>query len=263
MFWDKKTVWITGASSGIGKELAIQLSAKNAQLILSGRNEQSLEEVKALCSQANNIKLLILDLENNDVLDAKAQEAIACFGKVDVLINNAGVSQRSKAKETNEGVFNKIMAINFYGTLKLSQAILPHFIARNEGHFVTLSSVAGFAGLPYRTAYCASKHAIEGYFASLRTELWKTHINILIVRPGAVNTNIAKNSLTEKGEKFNSSDKVIDNGQSPAKVAKTIIKGVETKKRVLFIGAFKEQIFYYINRFYPRLGFHLVKNLKA
>lgn len=263
MFWKNKTVWITGASSGIGKELAIQLSAKNAKLILSGRNIGSLEEVKALCDQPDSIKLLTLDLEQSDVLDDKAQEAIASFGQVDVLINNAGVSQRSKAKETNEAVFNKIMAINFYGTLKLSQAILPHFTARNEGHFVTLSSVAGFAGLPYRTAYCASKHALEGYFASLRTELWKTNINILIVRPGAVNTNIAKNSLTEKGEKFNSSDKVIDNGQSPAYVAKTIINGIENEKRVLFIGALKEKIFYFINRYYPRLGFHLVKNLEA
>lgn len=263
MFWDTKTVWITGASSGIGKELAIQLSAKNAQLILSGRNEASLEEVKNLCSNPANIKLLTLDLEQTNQLDAKAQEAIACFGQLDVLINNAGISQRSKAKETNEAVFDKIMSINFYGSLKLSQAVLPHFIARNEGHFVTLSSVAGFAGLPYRTAYCASKHALEGYFASLRTELWKTNINILIVRPGAVNTNIAKNSLTEKGEKFNSSDKVIDNGQAPETVAKIIIQGIESKKRVLFIGALKEKIFYYINRFYPRLGFHLVKNLTA
>ncbi len=263
MFWNKKKVWITGASSGIGKELAIQLSAKGTQLILSGRNEHSLEDVKSLCSNQDDIKLLVLDLEQADQLDTKTQEAIACFGEIDVLINNAGVSQRSKAAETSEDVYQKIMAINFYGTLKLSQAILPHFVDQNKGHFVTLSSVAGFAGLPYRTAYCASKHALEGYFASLRTELWKTNINILIVRPGAVNTNIAKNSLTEKGTKFNRSDKVIDNGQSPAAVAKTIIKGIETKKRVLFIGALKEKIFYYINRFYPRLGFHLVKNLEA
>ena len=143
MGFSNKVVWITGASSGIGKALAIELSKLNATLILSSRKKEALELVKKTCVDPSKVQTLVLDLEDSKTLDEKVTAAIALFGGVDILVNNGGISQRSFAKDTNFSVDKRIMDINYLGTIALTKALLPHFIAKKSGHFVTTTSIVG------------------------------------------------------------------------------------------------------------------------
>jgi len=221
---------------------------------------EALQLVKQQCN--TQVFLLVLDLNDAASLQDKVADALKLYGNIDILINNAGVSQRSLATETQFEVYRQIMEVNFFGTIALTKEILKHFQKKNAGTFVTLSSVAGITGLPYRTAYCAAKFALEGFFAALRTELWKTNIHIMMVRPGAVNTNIAKNALTGNGAAFNDNDKIIAAGMPPEKLAEAILKSIVEKRKVLMIGSFKEKLLFVLNRFMPVVVFNAVKKIK-
>ena len=199
MSFSNKVVWITGASSGIGKALAIELSKQNATLILSSRKTATLELVKQACTEPSKVKILALDLEDAKTLHQKATAAIALFGGVDILVNNGGVSQRSFAKDTEISVDKRIMDVNYMGTITLTKALLPHFITKKRGHFVTTTSIVGKIGTPLRSSYAASKHALHGFFDSLRAEHFKDNILVTLVCPGFVATNISKNALTGDG----------------------------------------------------------------
>lgn len=170
-----KVIWITGASSGIGEALAYELAGKGARLILSARRKEELQRVKGNCpaKSQGNIQILPLDLEKSGTLKLSTDAAVQIFGHIDILINNGGVSQRSFAKDTIEEADRKIMEVNFFGTIAVTKYLLPHFLQRKEGHYVTVSSVTGIFGTPYRSTYAASKHALHGFFDSLRAELWK------------------------------------------------------------------------------------------
>ena len=199
MSFSNKVVWVTGASSGIGKALAIELSKQNAKLIISSRNLEALTLVKQVCENANNIKILALDLEDYISLEEKATEAIAAFGRVDVLINNGGISQRSFVKDTNISVDKRLMDVNYLGTVALTKAVLPYFIKRKSGQFVVTTSIVGKIGTPLRSTYAATKHALHGFFDSLRAENHQNNIAVTLVCPGFVNTNVSKNALTGDG----------------------------------------------------------------
>jgi short-subunit dehydrogenase len=199
MPFSDKIVWITGASSGIGKALALELSHQNAKLILSSRKKEDLELVKEECKNIADVKIITLDLEDYTNLEIKADEAIAAFGKVDILVNNGGISQRSLVKDTNILVDKRIMDINYLGNIALTKAILPHFIENKSGHFVVTSSIVGKIGTPLRSSYAASKHALHGFFDSLRTEVYQDNIVVTLICPGFVNTNVSKNALTGDG----------------------------------------------------------------
>ena len=199
MSFKNKVVWITGASSGIGKALAIELSQQKVKLILSSRNKEELELVKKQCQNSSEIEILPLDLEDYLNVQKKVDKAIALFDKVDILVNNGGISQRSLAKETQIAVDKRIMDVNYLGTVALSKALLPHFIKNKKGHFVVTTSIVGKIGTPLRSSYAASKHALHGFFDSLRAEQYKNNIIVTLVCPGFVNTNISLNALTGDG----------------------------------------------------------------
>lgn len=257
-----KIVWITGASSGIGEALSYAFAKKGAQLVLSARNINELQRVKDNCSKSSpNIQLLIIDLSKVDELPEKVKWVIKTMGQIDILINNAGISQRSNAIETSFEVYRRIMEINFFGTIQLTKCVLPYFIEKNEGQFVTISSVAGKIGLPLRTAYSASKFALEGFFSALRTEIYKSNIKILIVRPGAVKTNIAVNALLGDGKAFNNKDKIIDNGMAPETVAASVLQAIKKNKKEITAASFKEKLLLIINRFIPSAVFNIVKKI--
>ncbi|KAJ0062728.1 hypothetical protein NL108_004351, partial [Boleophthalmus pectinirostris] len=196
-------VWVTGASSGIGEELAYQLARCGAHLILSSRRENELQRVKRHCLQYSNLQdedilVLPLDLLERQSHEAKTETAIKYFGHIDVLINNGGRSQRSLFLETDLEVYHALMELNFLGTVSLTKQVLPHMTKRGSGSIVTVSSVVGLAGAPLATGYSASKHALQGFFNSLRTELFD-YPNILIstVCPGPVQSKIVDNAFTE------------------------------------------------------------------
>jgi short-subunit dehydrogenase len=255
-----KIIWITGASSGIGEALAYELSQKNCKLILSGRNVEALEKVKSKCK--NDVVLLPFDLADFDDAKVNAQKAINAFGKVDILINNGGVSQRSLLVETDFSVDKKLIEVNYLGTVALTKAILPHFIQNQLGHFVTITSIMGKFGSPYRSGYCSAKHALHGFFDVLRMEHQKDNIKVTLVCPGFVATNVAKNALTADGSKQNIDDNATQNGMPVGVFAKKFIKAVEKNKFEAYIGG-KETIGVFLKRFFPKFLHYYVMRSKV
>ena len=261
MNFDHKIIWITGASSGIGKSLALALSKQQTKLILSSRNEKELNAVKNACEHPENIKILPLDLENYMSLSGKVDEALALFGGVDVLFNNGGISQRSFAKETSIEVDKRLMDVNYLGTVALTKALLPHFMGKNSGHFVVITSIVGKIGTPLRSSYAASKHALHGFFDSLRAEIHQNDIKITLACPGFVQTNVSLNALTANGTPQNKMDSATKNGLAPEVFAQKLLKAVRQEKQEVYIGGFKEKLAVYAKRFFPKLLSKMIRKL--
>jgi short-subunit dehydrogenase len=257
---NNKIIWITGASSGIGEALAYELASRNCKLILSARNIEALEEVKAKCK--TEVVLLPFDLSDFDNAINNAQKAVAAFGEVDMLINNGGISQRSLLIETDFSVDKKLIEVDYLGTVALTKAILPHFIKNKNGHFVTITSLMGKFGSPYRSGYCGAKHALHGFFDVLRMEHQKDNIKVTLICPGFIQTNVAKNALTGNGTKQNTNDEATQNGMPVAVFAKKFVKAVESKKFEAYIGG-KETIGVFLKRFFPRFLHYYVLRSKV
>jgi short-subunit dehydrogenase len=258
-----KIIWITGASSGIGKALAIELSNQNIKIILSARKREDLELVKKQCKSTNDVKIITLDLEDYTNLQTKVDEALAAFGKIDILVNNGGISQRSLVKDTQITVDKRIMDINYLGTVALSKALLPHFIKNKSGHFVVTTSIVGIIGTPLRSSYAASKHALHGFFDSLRAEHYKDQIAVTLVCPGFVNTNISKNALTGNGTPQQKMDTATANGIAPERFAKLMVKAIQNKKEEVYIAGIKEKLGVFAKRFYPKLLSKMIRKLNV
>lgn len=259
MNFQNKTIWITGASSGIGKAMALAFSRHGANLILSSRNEENLKEVRTQCAHPENVKVLPLDLADYSSFSEKVTMALNFFKGIDILVNNGGISQRSLVIETELKVDQRIFEINYFGTIALTKAILPHFVHRNNGHIIVTSSVTGKIGTPLRSSYAASKHALHGFFDSLRSEVYKNNIGITLVCPGFVNTDVSKNALTADGSKQNTTDKATANGLDPDVVALKVLKAVAKGKQEIVIGGAKEILATYVKRFFPTLLSKLIR----
>ncbi|MFT5915623.1 MAG: dehydrogenase/reductase SDR family protein 7B [Bacteroidia bacterium] len=246
----KKTVWITGASSGIGEALTYEYAQLGWQVIISARRESVLEEVKSNCENAENIQLLPLDLAEHGLMKQKVAEALKLFGQIDVLVNNGGISQRSLALETSLEVDKRLMDVNYFGTVALIKGILPHFIERKSGQITTITSLVGKFGTPYRSSYSASKHALHGFIDAVRAEHFKDNVKFTIACPGFVQTNVSKNALTADGSPQNTMDEATANGITAQKCAKSIIKAIQQEKEEVYIGQ-KEIYAVYLKRFFP------------
>jgi short-subunit dehydrogenase len=260
-----KVIWITGASSGIGEALAYELAKKGTKLILSARRKQELERVKGNCpaSVQPDIRVLPLDLAQSSTLKLCTDAAVQLFGHVDVLINNGGVSQRSLAKDTALEVDRALMEVDYFGAVVLTKFLLPHFLKRKSGHFVITSSVMGIIGTPYRSGYAAAKHALHGFFDSLRAEVWREDIFVTLICPGWVRTNITLNAVTGDGSKLNEMDETTSRGLSPDYCASRIIAAIEKRKEEVYIGGSKEVFAVYLKRFFPSLFSRIVRNAKV
>ena len=256
-----KVVWITGASSGIGEALAYELARKNCKLILSARNVEALELVK---SKFINGEVVVLPFDLTDFDNAKnnAAKAVAAYGKIDVLINNGGVSQRSLIAETDFEVDKKLIEVDYLGTVAITKALLPHFIKNRNGHFVTITSLMGKFGSPYRSGYCGAKHALHGFFDVLRMEHYKDFLDVTLICPGFIQTNVAKNALIGNGSSQNQEDEATRNGMPVAIFAKKMVSAVEANKFEAYIGG-KEVMGVYLKRFFPKLLHYFVLNSKV
>jgi len=257
MTFKNKVVWITGASSGIGKSLAMELSKQECKLILSSRNKDQLLEVQKKCKNSENIKILVFDLAHYANMESVFEDALKLFGRVDVLINNGGISQRSAIIETSIEVDKKLMEIDYLGTVALSKAILPHFVDNQNGHYVVVSSIMGKFSSPYRSAYCGAKHALHGFFDALRMEHDKDQIKVTMICPGFVNTNVARNALTADGSKQGEQDSMTENGLQVDVFVKRMLKAIRKEKYEVYIGK-KEVLGVYLKRFFPKLLHRLV-----
>jgi short-subunit dehydrogenase len=230
--FERQCWWITGASSGIGEALARALSARGASVILSGRNVAALEAVARDCADA-----LVLPFEATDFdqIPGIADRAWSWKGRVDGLVNNAGVTQRSLAIETTFAVYQRMIAVDLLGPIALTQALLPRMVQAGGGRIVAIASVAGLAGIPLRSAYCAAKHGLVGYHDAVRAENEHLGIRVHVIAPGSVRTNVSRNALTADGSRRGVSDAAIDNGLPPAEVAQAILAAVESGKRELVL----------------------------
>ena len=248
----KKTIWITGASSGIGEALTYELNKMGCKLIISSRNETALQQVKNNCPNSGFVKVIPLDLENYNTMAVKVKEAIASFGAIEILINNAGISQRSYIVDTDFEVYKKLMDVNYLGTVALTKALLPHFITQQNGHFVTVTSLMGKFGSPLRSGYCGAKHALHGFFDVLRMEHEKDGVAVTLICPGFVQTNIAKNALTGDGISQNQEDSATANGMSTKILSHKIIRAIEKRNFEVYLGG-KETFAIYLKRLFPKL----------
>jgi dehydrogenase/reductase SDR family member 7B len=257
-----KVIWITGASSGIGEALVRKYDAEGFKLIISSRNKQLLQQIKEKSFHPENLYVLPLDLTNTDTFKEICKEAISVFGRIDVLINNGGISQRSLVVETGLAVDRKIMEVNFFGTIALSKVLLPYFLEHKNGHFVVVSSLVGKFGSPYRSAYAASKHALHGFFDSLRAEHYKDNILVTMICPGFIRTNVSVNALTGDGTPLNKMDDAQQKGISAETCALQIFNAVKKGKEEVLIGG-KEKYAVYLKRFFPSLFSRILRKAKV
>ncbi len=257
-----KIVWITGASSGIGEALCYKLNQAGAKLIISSRSTESLYQVKSKCTKNQlDVHVLPLDLENTLELEDKTKAALNIFGMIDIIIHSGGVSQRSLAMDTDLDVAQKIMNINFWGTVALTKAVIPSMLSNQSGHIVIISSLVGKFGTKFRSAYSASKHALHGYFDSLRSEI-DPKIKISIICPGFIKTNVTINALTADGTRQNTMDDAQANGMSADECAAQIIKAIKSGKEEVYIGG-KEKYAVLLKRFLPGLFSKIVRKAKV
>lgn len=252
-----KTIWITGASSGIGEALAYALNSKGCNLIISSRKEKDLLTVKSNCEFPEKVAVVPLDLGQLDVLPKQVAIAVKAFNGIDMLINNAGLSQRSLIINTELAVYEKLMEVNYLGTVALTKLVLPHFISEKKGHFVTVTSLMGKFGSPYRSGYCAAKHALHGFFDVLRMEHEKDSIGVTLICPGFIQTNVARNALTADGSAQGVDDQATQRGLTTKVCAQKIIRAIEHRRYEAYIGS-KEIMGVYLKRFFPKLLHRLV-----
>lgn len=241
-------IWITGASSGIGAALARQWAKEGAQLILSARSADKLEQINRDCG--GNHLVLPLDMEAPETFANAVERAKAWKGYIDIAVQNAGISQRSRAEETHSDTLRRIMEINFMGAALLSAEQLKLFRAQKKGHFVVISSLSGKFGVPFRSGYCASKHALHGYFESVRAENASIPIHVTMVCPGFIHTDISVNALDGSGKPTGAMDDNQANGLPVERCSEIIVAATKKKKLEITVGG-RETYGVLIKRFFP------------
>jgi NADP-dependent 3-hydroxy acid dehydrogenase YdfG len=255
--FENQVVWITGASSGIGEALALQFADASARLVLSSRREKELNRVRDLCVDAGltpeQVMVLPLDVTDYDAMQPATEQVMRVFGRIDMLINNAGVSQRALCVETDLSVYRQLIEINVLGQIALTKAVLPQMLKQGSGHIVVTSSVAGKVGVPYRTGYCAAKHAVMGFYDALRAEVIHQGIRVTTITPGFILTNIAMNALQGDGTDFGQTDKNIAQGMDVNQAARVIMRGFRKGRPEIAVGKGMEMQALWLKRFFPGL----------
>jgi short-subunit dehydrogenase len=260
---DDRVIWITGASSGIGESLALELARRGAKLVVSARRAELLEALRLRCPEPTRVAVLPLDVADTARAAEHARTALVPFGRVDVMIHNAGITQRSAVKETSLEVDRRIMEVNYFGVVALTKAILPAMIAAGGGHFVVVSSVVGYVGTQERSAYAASKHALHGFFEAFRAEGHADRIAVTMVCPGYVATDITLHALKGDGSAHGRRAESNAAGMSPAECARRVADAVESRAQEIYVGGPREIGAIYLRRFAPRLLAAILPRAKA
>ncbi|KAM5308121.1 dehydrogenase/reductase SDR family member 7B isoform 1-T7 [Glossophaga mutica] len=268
-------VVVTGATSGLGRECAKVFYAAGAKLVLCGRNREALEELtkELATSQATKVHLVSIisdqvqthkpftvtfDLTDPGAVIAATAEILQCFGYVDVLINNAGVSYRGAILDTTTDVDKRVMETNYFGPVALTKALLPSMIKRRQGHIVAISSIQGKISIPFRSAYAASKHATQAFFDCLRAEMEQYEIKVTIISPGYIHTNLSLNAITADGSRYGVMDKTTAQGRMPMEVAQDVLTAVVKKKKDVILADLLPSLAIYLRTLAPGLFFSLM-----
>ncbi|MEY3919013.1 MAG: hypothetical protein RLZZ132_1350 [Bacteroidota bacterium] len=259
MKFHNKVVWITGASSGIGEALAYAFATEGALLVLSARREEELQRVAKACGNAYVLPFDMLSVaEHAD----RVLDVINTYGRIDYLVLNAGVSQRSFVKDTSFDVYRRLFEVNFFSIVSLTQAVLPIFTAQKSGVFVPIASVAGRISTPRRAAYGATKHALIGFFDSVRAEVFNDGIRVTTILPGYIKTNISLHAMNEKGEAYGKMDPNQAKGLDPNITAQKILHAVLAEKNEFFVGGFFEGFGLFVKRFFPAIMPFMLRKIK-
>jgi short-subunit dehydrogenase len=261
-YFQNKVIWITGASSGIGEELALQLARAGAKLILSARNEEKLHDLQQKLENYNQHRVVPLDLANLSNLSEITSEILGIYQRIDILINNGGVSQRASANETSMEVNRQLMEVNFFGNIALAKAVLPIFRAQQSGQYLVVSSIAGKFGFHLRSIYSASKAALVGYYESLAMEEAPNGIKVTLAYPGKINTPISKSALTASGQAHGAMDRNQATGMPVEECVQQMLEAMAKGKREVLIGG-KELLAVYMKRFLPRLFWKIIPKQSA
>ena len=253
-----KVVWITGASSGIGEAITYALTKEGCKLIISARRKEELERVKQNTNLSDDdILVLPIDLENYQDAPKWTKTVIDKFGKIDILINNGGISQESLALETSTEVERKIMNINYFGNVALTKAVAPIMQQQKSGKIAVTTSIIGKFGLPKLSTYAASKHALYGFYDAFRLELKKDNVSVLLVSPGFINTDVTKKAVTGDGSAYNQNSPAQENGMKTEVFAKKFIAALKSNRNHKYIGS-KELLTVPFKTFCPNTFYKLM-----
>lgn len=257
-----KVVLITGASSGIGRALAFAFGREGASVMICARNAQAIEAVADELRRAGiNALALAADVSAEADVRRLIEQTVAHFGRIDVLINNAGITMRSMLVDTDPAVIQKVMDVNFMGTVYATRYALPH-IQRTKGSVVGISSIAGYRGLPVRSGYSASKFAMNGFLEALRTELLHTGVHVLTACPGFTASNIRYSALDAHGQVAGETVRDESSMMTADECADHILKAVKNRRRELVLTT-QGKLTVFLNKWLPGLTDRLVYNTLA
>ncbi|KAF1397784.1 Dehydrogenase/reductase SDR family member 7B, partial [Spheniscus humboldti] len=264
-YLQEAVVVITGATSGLGKECAKAFHAAGSKLVLCGRDSEKLKDmVQELSTMTNHRRnthkphTVVFDLSDTKTVLNAAEEILKYLGHVDILINNAGISFRGTIVDTGLDVDKKVMETFYFGPIALTKALLPSMIKRRQGHIVAISSVQGKISIPFRSAYAASKHATQAFFDCLRAEVEQYDIDVTVVSPGYIQTNLSLNAVTADGSRYGVMDKNTAEGQTAAEVAQVVLNAVGQKKKEVLVAGLTPSLAVYLRNLFPRLFFTLM-----
>lgn len=254
-------VWITGASSGIGKALALAYAAEDCTVVLSARRADVLEEVRQACAHPEKAVVVPLDLTDPASMTEAARQVTERFGAVDLLVLNGGISQRSLVRETPVDIDRRLMETDYFGAVQLAKAMLPGMLGRGSGHFAVISSIVGLFGFPQRSAYSAAKHALHGFFETLRAEESGNGIRVTMVCPGRILTDVSLHALTKDGTAYGVMDHAQANGITAETCARKIMRAVRKNRKEIYVCR-KDVLMVYFRRYIPALYYALVGKVK-
>ena len=262
-----KVIWVTGASSGIGEALCREFAGGGARVVLSARNEAELKRVRDDCvavgGKPEDLLVIPLDVVDYAAMPAAVAQVQEAFASIDMLINNAGMSQRSFCVDTELDVYRRMLEVNVLGQIALTREVLPVMVEQGSGHIAVTSSVAGKVGSPLRTGYCAAKHAVMGFFDALRTEVAYQGIQVSTIVPGFIRTNVARNALTGTGEAAGKAEADIDEGMDVNDCARVVVQGLAAGVKEIEVGVGPEMALLELKRSDPEQAFTLMEGMAA
>jgi NAD(P)-dependent dehydrogenase (short-subunit alcohol dehydrogenase family) len=257
--FERKVVWVTGASSGVGRALARAFHAEGARVILSARREDALREAAAECAGGGEAFVLPLDLEVGSELPGKVDAALARFGRIDILVNNAGISQRALVADAGMEVYRRLFEVDVFGPWALSKLVLPHMLTRRSGHIVVTSSISARYSTPLRSGYNGAKRALEGMFESLRAEVWAQGIAVTLLVLGAVDTEISVHALRGDGTPYGRRNRVLAEGFTPDKAARRSLDAIAARRDEVMIARLAHRWLVWRRRYFPGLAARAVR----
>ena len=258
-----KVVWITGASSGLGEALAKAFAAQDAQVILTARRAEVLEQVRQSLKHPERHMVLPADVTNEADIRHAYQEVLKHKGRIDLLINNAGLSQRALIRETTMQTERAIMEVDYFSQVFLTKTVLPTFLTQKTGRIVFISSVAGLLGTQYRATYSAAKAAIHLWANSLRAEVAEHGVQVSVVFPGFVKTNVSFNALNGEGKPQGHQDSAIENGLDADEFAQLVVSALAQGQEYVVVGGLKEKLGVLVSRLSPSMLYKMIRNMKV